>query len=80
VRCQLETSRLTFIYLTNLLGMVFTLGLFYPWARIRRMKYQFESMSVDTVGSLDKFLAAADAGTTATGEELGEFFDVDFGF
>ena len=80
VRCQLETGRLAFIYLTNLLGMIFTLGLFYPWARIRRMKYQFDSMSVDTVGSLDQFVAAADSGTSATGEELGEFFDVDFGF
>ena len=39
--------------MTNLLGMIFTLGLFYPWARIRRMKYQFESMSLETVGSLD---------------------------
>jgi uncharacterized membrane protein YjgN (DUF898 family) len=80
VRCQLETNRLATIYITNLLGMVFTLGLFYPWARVRRMKYQFESMSVDTVGSLDTFVAAADSTTSATGEELGEFFDVDFGF
>jgi uncharacterized membrane protein YjgN (DUF898 family) len=80
VHCQLETNRLAGIYITNLLGMIVTLGLFYPWARIRRMRYQFESMSVETVGSLDRFVAAADQSTSATGEELGEFFDVDFGF
>jgi uncharacterized membrane protein YjgN (DUF898 family) len=80
VRCRLETWRLAQIYITNLLGMIFTLGLFYPWARVRRMKYQFESMSLETVGSLDGFVADADRAQSATGEELGEFFDVDFGF
>jgi uncharacterized membrane protein YjgN (DUF898 family) len=80
VRCNLETRRLAFIYVTNILGMIFTLGLFYPWARIRSAKYQFDSMSVDTVGSLDTFVEEADTRTSATGEELGEFFDVDFGF
>ena len=80
VRCNLETNRLASIYVTNVLGMIFTLGLYYPWARIRRMQYQLDSMSVDTVGSLDMFTAAADSTTSATGEELGEFFDVDFGF
>jgi uncharacterized membrane protein YjgN (DUF898 family) len=80
VRCNLETRRLAFIYVTNILGMIVTLGLFYPWARIRSAKYQFDSMSVDTVGSLDTFVEEADTRTSATGEELGEFFDVDFGF
>jgi uncharacterized membrane protein YjgN (DUF898 family) len=80
LRCQLEVNRLAFIYMTNLLGMIFTLGLFYPWARVRRLQYQFDSMSLETVGSLDSFVAAADSKTSATGEELGEFFDVDFGF
>jgi uncharacterized membrane protein YjgN (DUF898 family) len=80
IRCELQTNRLATIYITNLLGMIFTLGLFYPWARIRRMKYQFESMSLETVGSLDTFVESADSKTSATGEELGEFFDVDFGF
>jgi uncharacterized membrane protein YjgN (DUF898 family) len=80
LRCKLELKGLLYIYVTNLLGMVCTLGLFYPWARIRRAQYQFDSMSVDTVGSLDTFVEEADAKTSATGEELGEFFDVDFGF
>jgi len=80
VRCKLETGRLLWIYVTNVLGMLFTLGLFYPWARIRSAQYQFDSMSVDTVGSLDSFVEDADTKTSATGEELGEFFDVDFGF
>jgi uncharacterized membrane protein YjgN (DUF898 family) len=80
LRCGLEVNRLAFIYMTNLLGMIFTLGLFYPWARVRRLQYQFDSMSLETVGSLDSFVAAADSRTSATGEELGEFFDVDFGF
>jgi len=80
VRCRLQVGRMLYIYATNLIGMLLTLGLFYPWARIRRAQYQFESMSVDSVGSLDAFTEEADSRTSATGEELGEFFDVDFGF
>ena len=77
---RLRARNLIWIFGSNIVLMIFTLGLFYPWARIRSAKYQFDSMSVDTVGSLDTFVEEADTRTSATGEELGEFFDVDFGF
>jgi uncharacterized membrane protein YjgN (DUF898 family) len=80
LRCQVQMKRLLYLYVTNVLGVLFSLGLAYPWALVRRLKYQLESMSVETQGSLDGFLAASDPATSATGEELGEFFDVDFGF
>lgn len=80
VRCQLETGKMVGLYLSNLFLMLVTLGLYYPWARVRLMKYRLESLSIETHGSLDDFVASADAAQSATGEELGEFFDVDFGF
>jgi uncharacterized membrane protein YjgN (DUF898 family) len=79
VRAKLEVAPLMWIYVTNLLGIVFTLGLFYPWAKIRQTRYQLEHMQLDSDGRLDAFSAASAAGASAVGEEAGDFFDVDFG-
>lgn len=70
---------LAWIEITNLLGMVFTLGLFYPWAKVRKVRYQLENTSLETVGGLAEFQAAPGEAGDVLGEELGEFFDVDFG-
>jgi uncharacterized membrane protein YjgN (DUF898 family) len=79
LQSRLKTAPLLWITVTNLLGMMLTLGLFFPWAAVRQARYQLASMQVEAAGSLDDFSAAAAPGTSATGEELGEFFDVDFG-
>lgn len=77
---EVKAWPLAWIEITNLLGMVFTLGLFYPWAAVRKMRYQLENTSLDTPGGLGEFQAAQGEAGEALGEELGEFFDVDFGF
>ena len=43
---------LIWIQVTNLLGVVFTLGLFYPWAKVREMRYHLENMSIEAAGGL----------------------------
>lgn len=77
--CRIRTGRLLWLYVTNVLGVLLTLGLFYPWALIRRLRYQLECMHVEAEGSLEDFAAAAAPPADATGEAVGEFFDVDFG-
>ena len=79
VRCRLRMGRLLSLYVTNILGVLLTLGLFYPWALIRRLRYQFECLSVEVSGSLDDIVAGAAPQASATGEAVGEVFDVDFG-
>jgi len=79
VRSELRASRLMWIFVTNLLGIVFTLGLFYPWAKVREVRYQLENTFIDSDGNLSRFLAGAGQGQDALSEEAGEFFDVDFG-
>lgn len=79
LRSNLQIAPLSWIYVTNLLGIVFTLGLFYPWAKVRQTRYQLENMAVDSDGNLSAFMADASAGSSALGEEAGDFFDVDFG-
>ena len=79
LRSNLEIAPLVWIYVTNLIGIVFTLGLFYPWAKVRQVRYQLENMAVDSDGNLSAFMADASAGSSALAEEAGDFFDVDFG-
>lgn len=77
--CRIRMGRLLWLYATNVLGVLLTLGLFYPWALVRRLRYQFECMAVECSGSLDEFAAAAAPPASATGEAIGETFDLDFG-
>ncbi|TLY60097.1 MAG: DUF898 domain-containing protein, partial [Gammaproteobacteria bacterium] len=78
---NLSAVRLTGIYLTNLIGVVLTLGLFIPWAQIRLARYRLAAMEVEAQGSLEDFVAGAAAPVqSATGEEISSLLDVDFGF
>jgi uncharacterized membrane protein YjgN (DUF898 family) len=79
VLSELKVAPLMWIYVTNLLGIVFTLGLFYPWAKVRQTRYQLENMQVDSDGQLGAFTAGSAGAASAVGEEAGDFFDVDFG-
>jgi uncharacterized membrane protein YjgN (DUF898 family) len=75
----LRARSLMWIYFTNILGMVVTLGLFYPWAKVRALRYQLDNTRLLAGGDLGQFAASADDGTSALAEEAGDFLDVDFG-
>ncbi len=77
--CALSARRLAWIYATNALGIVLTLGLFLPWAQVRAAKYLLENTGVSDTGALDGFIATETERTSAVGEEVGELFDVDIG-
>ncbi|MDP2433099.1 MAG: YjgN family protein [Pseudomonadota bacterium] len=68
------------LYVSNLVLIVLTLGLYIPWARVRSARFWLNNLAV--VGpeqGLDGFVAAAGAGLAATGAEMAEAFDVDLG-
>ncbi len=65
------------ILLTNLLGIVLTLGLFIPFAQIRMARYRLESMGLIAQGDLSEFVAGQVQADSATGEETAEMFDLD---
>lgn len=79
VACALETAPLLGIMLSNFVLVVLTLGLYTPWAQIRQLRYQLARSSLIVAGDLDAFVAAAGESADALGEEIGDFFDVDFG-
>jgi uncharacterized membrane protein YjgN (DUF898 family) len=73
----IEARRLIFITLTNLLGIVVTLGLYKPFAEIRLTQYLLSTCTVVVSGSLNEFVAGEAQQISATGEEAVEMFDID---
>jgi len=73
-----RARELVWIHASNLMLIMFTFGLYKPFATIRLVKYKVESMSLIFDDSVEDFLvnqAGDNAG--ALGQEAGDFFDVD---
>jgi len=67
------------IMLTNFLGMVCTLGLFWPWAVVRMMRYRIENLALENAEALDGFVGQAAQESAAAGDEAAEWLDLDLG-
>ncbi|RAM64609.1 membrane protein [Herbaspirillum rubrisubalbicans] len=76
-KSTMRWQRVVFIFVTNLLGIAFTLGLYTPFAQIRMMRYRIESLALLPAGNLDEFLAASEPHGSATSEGLGDLLDFD---
>ncbi len=76
---RLEISSYAMLILTNTLGMVLTLGLFYPWAQVRTAQYKISRLQFQTAGNLDTFVAAQEKQVSALGQEIGDVFDIEIG-
>jgi uncharacterized membrane protein YjgN (DUF898 family) len=76
-KSALRARSLARIYVTNILAIVCTLGLLVPWAAIRTARYRAACLQLECVGGLDSFASQAAANVSATGEEMGDMFDVD---
>lgn len=77
--CRLDFLKLAFIYFTNGLVIILSLGLMIPWTKVRLALYQAECLDLLAEGSLEAFIAAEDQRCNAFGEEMGEAFDLDIG-
>lgn len=65
------------IAFTNLVLIICTLGLAYPWAAIRLYRYSVESISLHTEEGFDGFISKQSDNKGPLGEELGDVFDTD---
>jgi len=79
VNSNLHIWKLFWIYLSNFLLMVFTLGLAYPWTIIRKTKYMAETVSISNAEALSLFVSQQEKKQSALGEEIGEAFDIGSG-
>jgi uncharacterized membrane protein YjgN (DUF898 family) len=78
-RSELRAGELFSIYLTNVIGIVLTVGLFIPWARVRTARYRIEKLSLRTRGDLDSFVAQQLEEVGTVGAEFGDVLDIDIG-
>lgn len=78
-RADMRARELILLYFTNTLGILGSLGLAIPWAMIRTARYRAEHLTLLPGAGLADFVADARAADSATGQEIGDFFDVDIG-
>ena len=71
---------LLWIYVSNALVLMFTMGFATPWAQIRLAKYRADHLSLVGETDWDKFVGEKKDAAKATGEEIADFFDVDLSF
>lgn len=78
---SLRVRDMLWIYFSNLVAIVCTLGLAVPWAMIRLARYRAAHFAVWVDGSLDAFVRDSERDHAATGAELVDALDVgvDFG-
>lgn len=76
---QLRFWPLLWIYASNLLLVMLTLGLYIPWARVRTLAYQAGCVSLELQGDPAALLAAEAHAPGAAGGEFAEALDIDLG-
>ena len=76
-KSRLKARRLSRIYIGNAVAIIFTLGLAIPWAAIRTARYRAECLHLECEGGIESSAADVAANVSATGEEMGDMFDVD---
>lgn len=64
------------IVLKNIVFIILTLGLYYPWAKVNLANYRAESLTLEAT-DLEDFVAGEKAKVSALGDELGEAFDLE---
>lgn len=74
----MQFRKLALLYLTNVLGIIVSLGLLTPWAVIRTFRYRAEHLEVRLHGTLTEFLGRDQDEVAAVGAEAMDLFDWDF--
>jgi len=77
--CTFRARDLAWIYISNVVAIVFSVGFLIPWATVRLTRYQLERIHLTIPESLDAFVGKSAHAESATGEELAEVFDIGFG-
>jgi uncharacterized membrane protein YjgN (DUF898 family) len=76
---SLSAFRLARLYLGNIVVAACSAGLLIPWAVVRTMRYKLEQFAVIFDGEPVHEASPALARVGATGQELGDFFNLDLG-
>jgi len=75
----LRARDFSWVMLSNLFLILVTLGLAFPWAKVRMAKLMLENTLVDTEHGFDVYLSEKQEAQSSLGEQIGDAFDVDVG-
>lgn len=76
---DLSGLKVGWIYISNTIAIICSLGMLIPWAKIRMARYTMSRTELN-VKDIDSIRAAEQGDTSAFGEEIGEVFDMELGF
>ena len=74
---SITTGRLFRFYLVNMLLLVCTLGLAWPWIKVRSAQLMASTTQAQLTGNLDEYVSLQQNRQSALGDEIGEAFDLD---
>ena len=76
-KSEMQVMPFMWLILTNLLAIIITLGLAYPWAKIRKAAYMASVTTVAVYPGINSLVDEAQQNSNAFGEEAAGLFDVD---
>ncbi|EHP85011.1 protein of unknown function DUF898 transmembrane [Geobacter metallireducens RCH3] len=74
---RMRVRDMAWLYLSNAVAIMGSLGLMIPWASVRLARYRFETLSVEGIADMEAFRAGFQGDVSATGEEIGDIFGID---
>ena len=75
---KLKAIPVGWLFLSNTIAIIFSLGLLIPWSRIRMARYVLSMTALDAA-DLDRISASHQSGQNAMGEGMIDAFDLDLG-
>jgi uncharacterized membrane protein YjgN (DUF898 family) len=76
---DLSVISMIWLYSSNIIAIICSMGLLIPWAKIRIYRYRINSLKLKGLGSLDSFIASSAQDQQAIGEGIADIFDVEIG-
>jgi len=73
----LRGTWLSWLYVTNIVAVIGTLGLATPWAVVRLARYRARTLTLTASAPLETLPVASAGRASATGSEVSDLFDVD---
>lgn len=76
---RLAATDMAWLYFSNTLAIIATLGLAIPWARVRMARYRASRLTLIGPNDFGRFVGTPGSEERAIGAEVGEVFEVDIG-
>lgn len=78
---SIKARKMSWIMATNFLAVILSLGLAYPWAKVRMVRYVLENSLIDInmEDGLDSYITQQEEKQSSLGDQIGDALDIDVG-